>query len=96
MGRAHHVAKRRLDELALAQPGQKSRQQGHPLDGGADLRPRLTVPLGQANPWLPGTIAAPQVGNRQPKFLNDAGVVELVDTGDLNPSCLPIPPHRHH
>jgi hypothetical protein len=36
-----------------------------------------------ANAWLPGTIAAPQVGNRQPKFFNDAGVVELVDTRDL-------------
>ncbi|SVD02410.1 uncharacterized protein METZ01_LOCUS355264, partial [marine metagenome] len=36
-----------------------------------------------ANGWPPGTIAAPQVGNRQPKFFNDAGVVELVDTRDL-------------
>jgi hypothetical protein len=36
-----------------------------------------------ANGWQPGTIAAPQVGNRQPKFFNDAGVVELVDTRDL-------------
>jgi hypothetical protein len=36
-----------------------------------------------ANGWPPGTIAALQVGNRQPKFFNDAGVVELVDTRDL-------------